>query len=500
LKARLSNGEISLSATIGADAGLSLKEKIAQLFRDLNDPLLSLRDIQLLLQVNADEQALAEAIAECCADEIIEKSTSTQRALDKEGTSLYRAADRKVSRLKLLGTASRLSDASTRFSFTLDGRLIRAFAAVDRLDAVAGTGQQRDEIIAHVREIAAGIRAGVQVPNSVLVVFNKEVFAWQHELGEEPPESWVICRRLGEWAVVTLPGDESRVVQEVVPIELDIPYRNAAFDEEKCALLVDGQQRTAALALVDVDAVPAFQLTVNASVSTPEEAKQTFRVANNTVKISTDFSRALLGVLDTVPGYVKQERRIAQAVKKLALDDPSSPFFQLVKHPGVDGRGQPIAYNTLFSAVQAFENSGLDFSDDPNNLATCVNKAYSLVKAVWPTAWGKSAKESRLMHGAGFRAMGHVLIDLVKVQAALHGHDLSNEAIWPEVKKSLERLSTRVLWTADALTGTATQKSNYLREIQTRQNTNQDVQGLTHFLVRETNALDKKAKDKGSQS
>ncbi|BCF87087.1 DGQHR domain-containing protein [Paraburkholderia largidicola] len=496
IKARFSQSEIALAAVIGADMNLSLKEKVVQLFLQLDDPLISAKEVQLLLQVNADEPEISVALGECCSEDILEKSTSTQRALDKDGIALFRNKNIPLQRLKILGTASRLSDNSVRLNFTIDGRLIRAFAAVDRLDAVAGTGQQRDEIVKHVKDISAGMKSGVQVPNSVILAFNDEIFAWANEVGESSPESWVICRTLGEWSTTTFPGNPSRIVQEVVPIELDIPYRSAAFDEEKCALLVDGQQRTAALSLVDVDETPSFQLSVNASASSPEQAKETFRVANNTVKISTDFSRALLGTLPDAPGYVKQERQIAQAVKTLAIEDKHSPFYQLVKHPGVEGRGFPIAYNTLFSVVSAFENSSLDFEGSASNLARCVSDAFTIVKDVWPTAWGKSPKDSRLMHGAGLRAIAGVVVDLLKVQAALHEHDLSRPEIWPEMKNSLLRLATRVLWTAEALNGTATQKQNYIKEIQTRQNTNQDIQGLTNFLVRESVVLEKKPKEK----
>lgn len=499
LKARFSQAEIALAAAIGSDIQLSLRDKIGRLFTQLDDPLLSAKDVQLLLQVTASEGEISATLGECCAEGALEKTTGTQRALDKEGETLFRNSSQNLRRMKIFGTANKLTDGTERLTFTLDGRLIRAFAAVDRLDAIAGTGQQRDEIIKHVKEISEGIKDGIQVPNSILLTFNSDVFVWDEDISDPPPASWVICRKLGDWSVITLPDSGGRVIQEVAPIELDIPYRNAAFDEEKCALLVDGQQRTAALALVDIDAVPSFQLSVNATITSPEVARQTFRVANNTVKISTDFSRALLGLLDEVPGYVRQERRIAQAVKILALDDAQSPFFKLVKHPGMEGRGFPIAYNTLFSVVSSFENSGLEFGEDPHVLAETVSNAFCIVREVWTNAWGKSPKDSRLMHGAGLRAVGSVLVDLIKVQVAINNHDINSPAIWPEIRKSLARLESKVLWTADeALKGSATQKNNFLREIENRQNTNQDIQGLTNFLIKEANTLDKKAKEKNA--
>lgn len=494
LKAKFRQSEIALAGAIGADS-IELKDKIGRLFAELPDPLLSNKEVQLLLQVNADFEEMEKCLDALVKDDVLEKSVTTQRALDKEGVGLYRIKHKTLQRLKLLGVASRLSDESVRFQFTIDGRLIRAFAAVDRLDAIAGTGNQRDEIIKHVREISDGMRSGVQVPNSVIVVFNEQVFSWDQENDEAIPESWVICRVLGGWVNVPHPDDSTRTIQEVASVELDIPYRNAAFDEEKCALLVDGQQRTAALSLVDVDVAPSYQLSVNALVSTHEEAKSTFRIANTTVKITTDFSRALLGTLDDAPGYVKQEKRVAQAVKILALDDAFSPFYKLVKHPGVESRGCPIAYNTLFAVVNAFDQSSLEFNEKPEELATCVRAAFDVVKKVWPEAWGKAPKDSRLMHGAGLRAITGVLVDLVKSQAYINNYDWRPESAWTEIHASLERLATRVQWTAAAISGTATQKKIYMDEIQKRQNTNQDIQALTQFLQKEVTHLDKKAKE-----
>jgi hypothetical protein len=57
-------------------------------------------------------------------------------------------------------------------------------------------------------------------------------------------------------------GDET--VQQVRLVLIEIPYRRAAFDDEKSILLVDGQQRTAALALVSVQDHPSIEMAATA--------------------------------------------------------------------------------------------------------------------------------------------------------------------------------------------------------------------------------------------
>ena len=505
LKASLTNEEIRLAAEIGARA-IPLTEKIDLLFKELPDPLLSALEISELLCMNGATANLDENLKQMVLDQQLEYSTTTQRPLDPSNVILYRIRTEEVQRLRIFGLASRsrgrndgLGEESSdiNLQFSIDGRLIRTFARIDRLDAVAGTGNQREEIIKHVRAIAKGMADGKPVPNSILLVFNEAIFVVDPTPEEETqiPKSHVLCRYLTpDWTMVNHPTAPGRLCQEIRSVELDIPHRNAAFDEEKVALLVDGQQRTAALALVDIDENPNFQLCVNATVGDDSRAKLVFQVANSTVKISTEFSRALVATVDDdTPGYIPSEKLIARAVKLLSIDDKSSPFHNITKHPGHRITNAPIAYNTLFMVVSIFDSSGLDFKDDSKLLAECVKKAFNLVKKVWGTAWGIAPRDSKLMHGAGLRAISAVLIDLIEANHRNHNFDWNHVSVWQETENSLKRLASRVLWTADAMKGTKQQKDVYQNEISPRQNTNQDIEKLTRFLLKEVNYLDKKA-------
>jgi hypothetical protein len=308
LKARFSSKEIALASSLGV-GGESLKAKIEALFGQLTDPLLSAGEVGELLAVAADEAHLIEDLEQLVNEKYLEKSLETTRPLDKEILTLYRRADKIPTRLKVLAIGCRLSDQTYRYLFTIDGRLIRSFSRIDRLDAVAGTGNQRSEVIKHVGEIAKGIKSGTQIANSVLMVFQTDVFITDPDPEETLPASWVICRTLGTETNVPHPLDAGLTIQCVKTVELDIPFRLAAFDEEKSALLVDGQQRTSALSLVDVDEVPSFAFSVSAVVASLDDAKKIFQLANSTVKITTQFSRALLASMEDAPGYLKKRNR-----------------------------------------------------------------------------------------------------------------------------------------------------------------------------------------------
>src|SRR5262249_23042758 len=130
-----------------------------------------------------------------------------------------------------------------------------------------------------------------------------------------------------------------------------------------------------------------------------------------TVKISTQFSRALLAAMGDAPGYLQSERTKALAARILALTDPSSPFYGRVQYPGAKQKlEKPLAYNSLFQVVAAFADSALPVEKDAQVLAGTVARAFGLVRATWPTAWDKRPVESRLVHGVGLRSVAAVLV------------------------------------------------------------------------------------------
>jgi DGQHR domain-containing protein len=496
LKAMFDDDERRAAAVLGESSDLSLRDKVGELFEQLSDPLLSAEDVTELLAGGLTEDAVTPVLEELRDEGVLESDTKTQRALDPADITLYRLSDVPFTRLILTAVESRIAEETSRFQFTCNGRLIRSIARIDRLDAIQGTGQQRNEIRRHVNAIAEGVAAGTPIPNPVLLVLleEKTSFEEEEEDSEGAPESFAVIRPLQEWLEVDVATNSSvEVVQRLRLVEIDIPFRRAAFDQEKCALLVDGQQRTAALAMVSVDERPVVDLSVALMVANAPSAGKVFTVANSTQKIATDFSRALLATMPDAPDYLKDEQTIAATCRLLALVDTESPFHDIVKYPGV--RAKPshvVAYNTLFHVLTVFDNASF-VTGDPDGLAELVKRAFKPVAQIWPEAWGvKVTNDARLMHGASLRALARLLV--MKIAEYRSGHDLLSDSLWSEVQKSVERLAPRIAWTtADALEGTQTARDNFERRIQPMQNTSQDIQKLEKFLLAQSNKADAEA-------
>lgn len=502
LKSSFTSDEIKLAASIGAKTE-SLENKIVELYKYLNDPLLSPTDVHSLLAVeSSSKNKVCTALENLVDSNTLEFSNQTLRPFDSEGIKLYRLQSVPFSRLKLIAIESELGDNTTRFQFTCDGRTIRSFARIHRLDSLANEGNQREEIHKHVKKIAEGIRSGNQIPNSVLLVFLKnQVKELKISDTEEViPESFIIIRPESEWINISFPHDADKTFQRFRSVSLDIPYRRASFDGEKFALLVDGQQRTAALSLVDIDEVPHFSLSVNAVQATPEEAKKVFAIANNTVKISTEF---LMGLLATMPAdtdtdepvYLAKERDMAIVVKMICLEMKNSPFYNLAVHPGVkySGPKPPIAYNSLFAVVQTFHNSPFNLTDS-SSLADAIVRGFEIVKNIWPTEWARKPADSKLMHGVGLKSVSRLIISKLEIRYAEFKGDLTDAKMWDLIKESLERLKDLIVWSNEAaLKSSKSVQKIYRDEIGDYQNTNQDIERCSNLLREKSLAADAEA-------
>jgi hypothetical protein len=78
---------------------------------------------------------------------------------------------------------------------------------------------------------------------------------------------------------------------------------------------------------------------------------------------------------------------------------------------------------------------------DAEGICAVLVAYWTAVKRVFPAAWGKPASQSRLMHGAGIRAMGR-LMD--RVMAGVNGRDPRAVEI---VERELRRVAPICRWT-----------------------------------------------------
>jgi DGQHR domain-containing protein len=492
LKALLSQDAIDIAAGV-AEGDATIEEKIKSIFSDLGDFLFSKDDVAQILRLPEGSDDLAVALNKLVDTGELEYSETTQRPLDPAGIRLYRKKDYPVTRLKLIALEDNSPGGEKRYQFTCDGRLIRSIAKVDRLDALSNQGQQRDEIKNHVLTIAQSIQEGSQVPNPILLVISDSMVATdvEDDGADDAPESYIRITHLSELVEVASPLDSLDVAQRVRTVEIDFPFRAAAFDSEKATLLVDGQQRTAAISLVDVSARPQVPIAVEAIITDEDGAKKTFQIANSTQKIKTEFSRALMASVGDAPGYLKDEQRRAVATKALSIDDKGSPFYSMVRYPGTPFmKSGVVAHNSLFQVVSRFDDKFIDADDDWEKLARLVKQSFECVKSVWPEHWGERPTAStRLMHGASLRALSELVTDLL-FSYSKADPDFAKPETWDSLESDLKLLRSAILWGDDALSGNKTQASNW-RDISRVQNTSQDIKHLSGVLNKEFLSIQK---------
>src|SRR5262249_43982684 len=113
-------------------------------------------------------------------------------------------------------------------------------------------------------------------------------------------------------------------------------------------------------------------------------------------------------------------RRVPSALCDLLNTDPASPFLGLIRRSSMDGRGGAVVSDTAI--VQMIQDSlsspkGCLFTYrnaatgmvDATGIRSVLLLFWTAVRAQFPDAWGLPPTRSRLMHGAGVRAMGRLM-------------------------------------------------------------------------------------------
>jgi hypothetical protein len=191
------------------------------------------------------------------------------------------------------------------------------------------------------------------------------------------------------------------------------------------AWIVDGQQRSLALALA---ARQDIAVPVVAFVSDSLELqREQFILVNKAKPLPTRLINELLPEAQSV--LLPRElsvRRVPSELCGLLNRDPESPFFGLIKRPS-DGAKERKAVVTDTAVINVIKNSmnnplgalaafrvSTQGRDGVNVEAMyqLLVRFWSAVKTVFPHAWGRDPRQSRLMHSAGIESMG-VLMDRI---------------------------------------------------------------------------------------
>lgn len=297
------------------------------------------------------------------------------------------------------------------YAFFIRGADIVRVADISRLgrdEREELRGFQRPEIRSHVRGIVEYLNQGpVLFPNAIIMAMSPEVH-FASSRGTRPK------------------NDEGISQSGTLTIPL---YKEG----KRVAWIVDGQQRSLALAQAENReiAVPVVGFVSDRL----DVQREQFILVNKAKPLPTRLIDELLpetsGVL--LPRELSL-RKVPSELCNLLNRDPASPFFQLIKRPS-DGTANGPAVITDSAVINMIRNSinnplgalatfrftsnGRDSADFKSMYQMLVN-FWTAVRSVFPEAWGKDSRQSRLMHSAGILAMG-VLMD--RIYAKITKHD-----------------------------------------------------------------------------
>jgi len=344
------------------------------------------------------------------------------------------------------------------YAFFIKGADIVKIADLSRIERDESDvlkGFQRPEIRSHVKSIADYLSQGnVLFPNAIILALSPEV-RFTASRGTKPTGD----QGLAQSGTLTIP-----VYQE----------------GKRVAWIVDGQQRSLALAQVTnrVTAVPVIGF-VSDDI---ELQREQFILVNKAKPLPTRLINELLPETNSIllPRDLSA-RKVPSELCNLLNRDPGSPFCQLIKRPSDRSKSSAVitdtavvtmirnSINNPLGALSPYKASGRDGADIEAMYRLLVT-FWGAVKRVFPDAWGRDPRHSRLMHSAGIEAMG-VLMD--RIYARLSGSDDNSKA----VQRELEKVAGVCRWTKGVWESIAVPWNEI-------QNTTRDIKRLQDVLVR----------------
>ena len=283
------------------------------------------------------------------------------------------------------------------YVFSLTAREVLQIAEISRVSRDhAGDliGYQRPEVRQHIRDIVEYLDSDpVIFPNPIIVALSPTV---RFTCGRGP-------------AV----GDGS-TAQGKLEIPLPTP------DGPKPGWIVDGQQRALALAQAKRQEFPV-PISAFITDSIDLQRDQFVRI-NNTRPLPRGLVTELLPAISTPLPRRLALRQLPSALCDLLNTRPESPFCGMISRSSSPAGATSAAVVTDTSVVEMLKesltvSSGCLFpfrevstgDIDGTGIWQTVITYWSAIRETFPDAWGRPATESRLMHGAGIRAMGRLM-------------------------------------------------------------------------------------------
>lgn len=367
----------------------------------------------------------------------------------------------RIARPTLAKRALRLSQGpeSELYVFSLTAPEIEQLADISRVNRdEAGDliGYQRPEVRQHVQDIVDYLDSDkVIFPNAIIIALPSTV-RFTASRGTKPNEV--------ERDDVACTG------------RLQIPLPIGA--EPKPGWIVDGQQRTLALAKAGHQDFPVL---VTAFVTDNMDVQRDQFVRINNIR---SLPRGLVTeLLPTISSPLPPRLAIKKTPSELCnLLNNQEPFQGLLRRPSTTSgtRAEAVITDTgVIAMLKESLGTGClfvyrDMSNGETDFASVLKTItifWTCVRDTFPDAWGRPAEESRLMHGAGIRAMGR-LMDWI-----MRSLDLDDEATPKYVMDELALIAPHCRWTEGTWDGLG-MKWNAI------QNNGRHITELSNHLIR----------------
>jgi DGQHR domain-containing protein len=336
-----------------------------------------------------------------------------------------------VERLKIRAVKTEQGNATPIFAFFLYGADILKIADISRIrrDEQQLKGFQRREVRNHVKEIIAFLDSGaVLFPNAIILAMSPEI-EFASARGRAPGQ---LCE-VSDAGTLTIP---------IYP------------EGRRCAWIVDGQQRSLALAAAQNPRIP---VPVVGFVSDDLAVqREQFILVNKAKQLPTGLINELLPEVTVLLPRNLAAKQLPSTLCEVLNTDKNSPFFGLIRRESdTKDRAGIVTDNALIETMKISLKSAAGAlgqfkhgaaQPDIEAMYELLLTYWSAVRACFPEAWGLPPTESRLMHSAGIRAMGALMdpimlrTDGARDQAAL-------------VRQILEQIAPHCRWTEGSWEG-----------------------------------------------
>jgi DGQHR domain-containing protein len=343
----------------------------------------------------------------------------------------------------------------TLYSFAIDGKQLPSIATVSRLrrdDESNIQGYQRPEVLTHIAAIRRYIESEApMIPNALVIAFDKRV-TFTPLIGA--PRTNYVCPGL-----------------------LSIPLVEDASADDKPGWIVDGQQRSAAIRQARVS---SFPICVTAFITDSDhEQRSQFILVNSAKPLPKGLIYELLPATTGTLPIPLQLRKFPSLLLRRLNCEVRSPLYRLIRTPTMpDGKIKDnsvlkMLENSLSDgALYGFRDLGSGEGDDDAMMKLLID-FWSAVREIFPDAWDKPPRQSRLMHGAGIVSMGFLMDAIFDRYSRSH---IPTEA---DFQADLKELADICRWT----TGYWDFGPGAQRKWNELQNVSRDIKLLTSYLL-----------------